>query len=134
MKTLQMFGSLLLLSLFGWNCVAQIPNRPPSISDTLQTVKVGTDNRVTFSIYAPRASVVTVSGDFLQGAPPANMTKNEEGVWSFISNPIPPDSYTYNFNVDGITVLDTRNPNFRENPNALFNFFDMRDQKRISWA
>jgi enterochelin esterase-like enzyme len=105
--------------------VAQIPNRPQTVADTLETVKVGSDNRVTFKIYAPKASAVTVGGDFLQGAPPANLTKGDDGVWSFTSNPVPPDSYTYNFNVDGITVIDTRNQNFRENPNALFNFFDM---------
>jgi enterochelin esterase-like enzyme len=104
---------------------AQIPNRPAGIADTLQTVTVGPDNRVTFKFYAPQASSVTVSGDFLMGAPPANLVKGEDGVWSFTSNPIPPDSYTYNFTMDGVMVLDTRNSNFREDPNALFNFFDM---------
>jgi enterochelin esterase family protein len=116
---------LLLAGLLEMRSVAQIPNRPQSVADTLQTVEVGSDNRVTFRIYAPKASSVTVSGDFLLGAPAPTLTKSDDGVWSFTSNPIPPDSYTYNFNVDGITVLDTRNANFRENPNALFNFFDM---------
>jgi enterochelin esterase-like enzyme len=126
MKKTQLSAAFLLLSCIGWSySPAQIPNRPPSISDTLQTVKVSSDNRVTFSIYAPKASAVTVSGDWLLGAPPASLTKNDDGVWSFTSNAIPPDSYTYNFNVDGITVLDTKNQNFRENPNSLFNFFDM---------
>ena len=126
MKKAQLPLSLLLLVCFASAySSAQIPNRPLTVADTLETVKVGADNRVTFKIYAPKASAVTVSGDFLQGAPPANMTKGDDGVWAFTSNPVPPDSYTYNFNVDGITVLDTRNPNFRENPNALFNFFDM---------
>jgi enterochelin esterase family protein len=113
----------LLVACFG--CVAQIPNRPPNVNDTLQTVEVGSGNRVTFRIYAPKASAVTVSGDFLLGAPPANLSKGEDGVWSFTSNTIPPDSYTYNFSVDSVGVLDTKNANFRENPNALFNFFDM---------
>jgi enterochelin esterase family protein len=80
---------------------------------------------VTFKIYAPKASSVTVSGDFLMGAPAAAMTKGDDGVWSFTSNVIPPDSYTYNFNLDGITVMDTKSPNFRDNPNSLFNFFTM---------
>jgi enterochelin esterase-like enzyme len=120
--------SLILLLLGGFGRTyssAQIPNRPTNVSDTLQTVVVAADNRVTFKIYAPKASSVTVSGDFLMGAPPASLSKSEDGVWSFTSNPIPPDSYTYNFSVDGVTVLDTRNPNFKENPNALFNFFDI---------
>jgi enterochelin esterase family protein len=95
------------------------------VNDSLKTVEVGSDNRVTFRIYAPKASSVTVGGDFLLGAPPAILSKGEDGVWSFTSNPLSPDSYTYNFSVDGIGVLDTKNSNFRDNPNALFNFFDM---------
>jgi Carbohydrate-binding module 48 (Isoamylase N-terminal domain) len=92
MRKTQVGLGLLLLCVVNVYCGAQIPNRPPSISDTLQTVKVASDNRVTFSVYAPKASAVTVSGDFLLGAPPANMAKNDDGVWSFTSNPIPPDS------------------------------------------
>lgn len=120
-------GFALILAVYpAWtNAWAQMPNRTPSISDTLQTVKVGGDNRVTFSIYAPKAAAVTISGDFLQGAPPASLTKNDDGVWSFTSEPIPPDSYTYNFSVDGLMFLDTKNPTFRDNPNSLFNYFDM---------
>jgi enterochelin esterase-like enzyme len=125
-KTTRIYLSLILLGWLGLADIsAQIPNRPLSVSDTLQTVEVGSDNRVTFRLYAPKASTVTVSGDFLLGAPPADLVKGNDGVWSFTSNPIPPDSYTYNFTVDGVMVLDSRNPNFRENPNALFNFFDM---------
>lgn len=114
----------LLLLCAAIPALAQIPIPPQTLSDTLQTVKIA-DNRVTLSIYAPKASSVTVGGDFLMGAPAAIMTKNDDGVWSFTSNPLPPDSYTYNFNVDGITVMDTKNSNFRENPNALFNFFEI---------
>jgi enterochelin esterase family protein len=93
--------------------------------DNLKTVTVNPDNSVTFKFYAPKASLVTVGGDFLLGAPTATMTKGEDGVWSFTSTVIPPDSYTYNFSVDGVTTLDTRSPNFRDNPNSLFNYFDM---------
>ena len=119
------FFFVLLACLGSTHSAAQMPNRTPSVADTVQTVQVGADHRVTFSIYAPKASAVTVGGDFLFGAPAGVMTKNDDGVWSFTSNPVLPDSYTYNFNVDGITVIDTRSQNFRENPNSLFNFFDM---------
>jgi enterochelin esterase-like enzyme len=104
---------------------AQLPARSPSISDTVTSVKISPDHRVTFSFYAPKASAVTVSGDFLQGAPPANMTSDRDGIWSFTTEPLSPDSYTYNFTIDGVMVLDTKSPTFRENPNSLFNFFDM---------
>lgn len=126
MKQPQFVALILLLNCF-WlpPAAAQLPNRQPSVADTVQSIKIGADNRVTFSIYAPKAGSVTVSGDFLMGAPPADLMKDSEGIWSYTTGPIPPDSYTYNFNVDGVMVLDTKNSNFRENPNSLFNFFDL---------
>jgi enterochelin esterase family protein len=119
------FSLLLLLCFVCGRSFAQPPTRPASVADTLKTVEVAPDNRVTFRFFAPKASSVTVSGDFLMGAPPAVLTKSDDGVWSFTTNPLPPDSYTYNFNMDGVMVLDIRNPTFKENPNSLFNFFTM---------
>lgn len=126
MKKHQRISCLLLAGCFSLTSVmAQFPARTPTINDTLQSVRVSKDYRVTFSIFAPKATEVTVGGDFLLGGPTAKLTKSDNGVWSFTSNPIPPDSYTYNFSIDGVMALDTKSPNLRENPNSLFNFFDM---------
>jgi enterochelin esterase-like enzyme len=94
-----------------------------SPNDTLQSVRIFADGRVLFSVYAPKAGEVTVSGDFLAGAPPARLTMADNGVWTYMSGPVSPDAYTYNFFVDGILTMDTRSPTFREDPNSLFNFF-----------
>jgi len=80
---------------------------------------------VTFRILAPEATTVTLNGDFLLGAPPVKLSKGADGTWTYTSEPLTPDSYTYNFTVDGVMVLDTRNQNFKDTPNSLFNFFDM---------
>jgi hypothetical protein len=40
---------------------------------------------VTFSIYEPKASEITVGGDFTSGAPAPVLTKNENGVWMHTS-------------------------------------------------
>jgi enterochelin esterase-like enzyme len=126
MKTFAFSLVILLATAVAWTgASSQIPNRPPTIADSVVSVKISDDNRVTFSIFAPKASEVTVNGDFRMGSPPASLTKNADGIWSFTSDPIPPDSYTYNFNVDGVMVLDTKSQTFRENPNSLFNYFDM---------
>ena len=68
---------------------------------------VDSDNKVTFKIYAPKADSVTVRGDF---GDPAQMTKDEQGVWSVTVGPIQPEMYGYSFNVDGIILLDPSNP------------------------
>ena len=112
------------LLITGKYCSAQFPPRgAPTINDTLQSVRINADNSVTFSIYAPKASSITVGGDFMMGAPAGNLVKRDDGVWSFTCNPVPPDSYTYNFNVDGISTMDTKSTEFKENPNGLFNYF-----------
>ena len=89
--------------------------------------EVALDHRVTFRIHAPDATTVTLNGDFLLGSPPVKLTKGADGTWTYTSGILTPDSYTYNFTVDGVMVLDTRSQNFKDTPNSLFNFFDMPD-------
>jgi enterochelin esterase family protein len=52
----------------------------------------------------------TVTGEILNGAPPAAMTKGEDGVWTATLPAVPADIYTYAFNVDGVNTPDPRNP------------------------
>ena len=69
-----------------------------------------TEAGVTFRLNAPKARKVQVSASWL-GYNPANteMTQGRDGVWS-ITLPLPtPELYTYNFIVDGITMLDPAN-------------------------
>jgi enterochelin esterase-like enzyme len=101
------------------------PERAKNPADAKPTVVVSPDERVTFNFYAPDAHAMTVGGDFTMGKPAAVLTKGADGFWTYTTPPLPPDSYTYNFSVDGVSVLDQRSENFRDTPNALFNFFDM---------
>jgi len=102
-------------------------NPQPSTGEEPPSVVVGADHRVTFRIHAPEATTVTLNGDFLLGAPAVKLTKGADGTWTYTSEPLTPDSYTYNFTVDGVMVLDTRSQNLKDTPNSLFNFFDMPD-------
>lgn len=80
------------------------------------------DSKVTFRILAPGASSVQVTGDFLptekvdsprgpMDAPgKAELTKDENGVWSFTSAPLSPELYSYSFIVDGLRTIDSNNP------------------------
>src|SRR6187455_638874 len=73
--------------------------------------EVSSDRRITFRINAPQAQTVRVSGSDIPGLGQNGvMTKSEGGVWSFTSAPVPPGAYRYNINVDGVTVIDPRNP------------------------
>ena len=133
--TLAIGFSLTVLPAGRLSAQATAPQRPaynptnptPAAPEALPSVSVGVDHRVTFRIHAPEARTVTINGDFLLGAPPAALTKGDDGTWTYTSPPLTPDSYTYNFMVDGVGVLDASNQNFKDTPNSLFNFFDMPD-------
>ena len=73
----------------------------------LTSPEVAPDRRVTFRLLAPKASVVTVSGDF---GPDVEMRKGDEGVWSVTVGPLEPEMYVYFFTVDGVRLTDPNNP------------------------
>lgn len=100
-------------------------NRSPTPNDTLQSIRIHPDNSVTFSIYAPEASEVTVSGDFSAGFRSMSLSKDEVGVWSAKTDPLSPDVYTYDFRVDGVRTFDPRNKQFKESSASLSNIFEM---------
>ena len=54
--------------------------------------EVAKDGRVTFRLLAPKASLLTVSGDF---GGDAKMKKGEDGVWSVTVGPLEPEEYVY---------------------------------------
>ena len=47
---------------------AAFPRRTPTPNDTLKSTEVAPDHKVTFRIYAPKASEVSVGGDFGRAA------------------------------------------------------------------
>ena len=116
---------LLLCLLFSSITHAQPFNRNPTPNDTLQSVRILPDNTVVLSIYAPKATEVSVSGDFTGGFPPAKLLKADNGVWSVILPSLAPDLYTYDFTIDKVKTFDPRSGHFKEGENGLSNLFFM---------
>src|SRR5262245_44356991 len=76
------------------------------------------DRRVAFRILAPRAESVRLSAGDIPGSGQAGqMTKGTNGVWEVTLGPINPGAYRYNLNVDGVSVIDPRNPATSESNN-----------------
>ena len=73
--------------------------------------EVAADHRVTFRLLAPKADEVVLTGEFLKEN--QRLTKNEAGVWSISVGPVEPETYHYNFVVDGVKVLDPGNPHLK---------------------
>ena len=72
--------------------------------------EVNADRTVTLRLLAPKATQVNVTGELLNGAQPAPMTRGDDGIWTITMPAVPPDVYTYAFNVDGVNTPDPRNP------------------------
>jgi enterochelin esterase family protein len=104
MKRILFVSAILLLAVAA---SAQTP--PPLISP-----EVHSDNRVTFRFRGANAKEVSIS---LEGAAkPLPMQKDDQGVWSVTTDPLPPDYYGYSIDADGVSLLDPSNhsviPNF----------------------
>jgi enterochelin esterase family protein len=81
----------------------------PAAPAPIVSPQVASDRTVTLRLLAPAAQKVTVAGELDGRVHP--MSKGPDGVWSVTIGPLPPDIYTYAFNVDGITALDPLNAN-----------------------
>lgn len=98
---------LALLTLHS-SSYAQPPRGPFVVSPEIKP-----DKTVTFRFLAPKAKQVTLRGQFLEE--PAVMEKDSVGIWSVTVGPIKPDIYPYNFDVDGVGVMDPANVLFFPN-------------------
>lgn len=92
------------------------PGGPPPIR--VVSPEVAADRQVTFRLLAPKAETVQLGGSgdipgtgFGGGKP---MSKGTNGVWEVTVGPLPPGAYRYSYNVDGVAVVDPRNPKTSE--------------------
>lgn len=86
-------------------------NRPPDF----RSVEVDGDRKVTFRIYAPEAKAIRLAaGDIPGNNSGTELTKGADGVWSAQIGPVPGGAYRYHFQVDGLNVVDPRNPSTSE--------------------
>jgi enterochelin esterase-like enzyme len=136
-----------LLAAIAWAPVgfAQQAAPPPSAGQgaaappQVVSPEVLLDRSVVFRIRAPQAQNVRLTGSDLPalagggrgaaapgGPPPAGqMTKDESGVWAVTLPPIDPGAYRYNFNVDGVTVIDPRNPSVSESNTSVWSLVNV---------
>jgi enterochelin esterase-like enzyme len=87
------------------------PAQPPAFS----SAEIAADRHITFRIFAPKANEVRLfSTDIFNGSLQADLAKAENGVWQIAIGPIDPGAYRYNFNVDGVSVIDPRSASVSE--------------------
>lgn len=126
---------LFTLAGFSGSPAAQQPKKEPPAR--LVSPEVHADRKVTFRVSAPKATEVTVRGDWTAG-PPVKLAKDEKGIWSVTVGPLAPDFYSYAFTVDGVRTLDPVNPTVKPGLTSLDNMFflagpeaDFQDNKPV---
>ncbi|HKC88608.1 MAG TPA: hypothetical protein VKG02_21670, partial [Blastocatellia bacterium] len=112
-------GAVLALSFCSESNAQGTPQRTPTPNDTLISPEVLSDRRVAFRIYAPKASEVTMRGDWMEGAGTVKLEKDEKGLWAATVGPLAPDFYSYSFTVDGVRTLDPKNPTIKQGVNSV---------------
>ena len=103
---------------------------------------VHADNSVTFNIIAPDAQKVQITGDMLPAKKVeyqgntfdvpgvVDLVKNGKGVWSYTTEPLKPELYTYNMIVDGVKIIDPLNVYNIRDINNLFSVLLIGGDKR----
>jgi enterochelin esterase family protein len=95
--------------------LAQAPQAGRGVQETLVSPEVHADRTVTFRLNAPKASEVTITGDWMatleaRTGGTAKMARGADGVWTFTSPPLEPTIHLYFFTIDGLNIADPVNP------------------------
>lgn len=97
--------------------------------------EINENNSVTFRFNAPEAESVMVTGDFLptekvetpmgemDGPGKVALKKDDKGIWTYSSEPLASELYSYSFIVDGLTTTDPNNPFLNRDVASVTNIF-----------
>ncbi|MGB5316892.1 MAG: alpha/beta hydrolase-fold protein [Robiginitalea sp.] len=128
-RLLIFFVLTLLLPIPALSQQALIESGPIVSPENLKT------GAVTFRLLAKNADSVQINGDFLPTEKrktefgeidvpvTANLSKDENGVWSFTSGPLESELYGYSFLVDGVVTTDPNNPFLIRDVSTVTNTF-----------
>lgn len=115
MKRIHLFiPTLVVLALtYNW-AAAQNPRGPQVVSPEVK------DGKATFRLLAPKVQEVKLSSSDMPGVGQGvSLTKGDDGIWS-VTVDAPPGYYRYNFNVDGVSVVDPRNAATSESVSSVW--------------
>lgn len=125
MKITSWIAAIITIAVFSSNMFGQPaarrgrgsgPRGPQVVSP-----EVSPDQNIAFRILAPNADSVRLIGSDIPGNRRGmEMTKGTNGVWEVSVGPIDPGAYRYNFNVDGVSVIDPRSSAISESNNNVW--------------
>jgi enterochelin esterase-like enzyme len=102
------------ISIFSLSVMAQVAPTPVArpaqgARNAVTSPQILPDNRVIFRLFAPKATAVTLNGDWMATGVNEPLIKNDTGLWTITTVPLKPEFYGYSFTVDGVRALDPSN-------------------------
>jgi enterochelin esterase family protein len=117
--------SLFSLIVAGLAAVAAYAQPQAPQGPQVKSPEILADGKVAFRIVAPAAeSVGMMMNDvpaYVRDGP--QLAKGENGVWEAVVGPIDPGAYRYRFIVNGVPVMDPRNPLVSESNTNTWSLF-----------
>lgn len=110
-------------------------------SSSVVSPQINADGTVTFRLYAPKAVTVKLTGDFLpqqkiktqfgevETAGSVELKEDTAGVWSYTSDKLQPELYSYNFIVNGMRYMDPSNIYQNRDVSTWTNIFIVKGEK-----
>jgi enterochelin esterase-like enzyme len=127
-------GLIIAAVILGAPAYSQNQAPPPTVAPAprLRSPEIADDHRVTFRLYAPKASEVTFNADWI-GATNMPMMKDDQGVWSTTVGPLDAQLYGYWFLVDGIRTLDPSNSETERDGNRFSSLLMLSGPEDAMW-
>ena len=107
-SSIHLFSLVLVALLFVPVSRAQEIQRPGG--PQVVSPEIAADNSVTFRLYSENARSVEVNGSWMGMGETLQMKKGSDGIWTAGTEALEPSMYHYNFVLDGVSILDPRNP------------------------
>jgi len=115
---LQRVAVVLFALIFGLQVGAWTQEKPPQSPPApfVKSPEVLPDGHVVFRILAPKAESIGLQASDIPGLARLSpqFVKGDNGVWEATIGPVDPGAYRYVFMVNGVPVVDPRNPEVSE--------------------
>lgn len=95
--------AIFLLGLFSASVATAQPRAPRVVSP-----EVHADRSITFRVNGPELTRAILQAPW--AGEPALMKRGDDGIWSVTLGPVDPQIYSYNYEIDGVSVIDPHNP------------------------
>lgn len=118
---------LIIMAIMTLNGISVLSQQALWGGEEIVSPDIHENKSVTFRLTAPNATEVKIMGDWMpmEGWTPGAdvMEKDEKGIWSYTSELLEPELYSYAFLVDGLRVNDPNNAYLSRDISSSTNIF-----------